>query len=429
VNRRALLSLTHDCTNACVMCGVAGLTAPFVDVPRELRRLRDEGFDEVTFGGGEPGLVEELPRHVAAARALGFVRVGVQTNGHALRSVDAAAALSAAGLTDVHLSLHGALPAAHDYHTGRTGSHADVLLAIDAAKRVGLDVVVLTLLTRSSFRDLERMPRLLATHGVDAWALAVPRVAGRNAAAFDRVHPRLGLALPHALRALEHGRALGIEGFVVDAPLCLLGPLGERAWVRQRLAFGDRCAGCILRDRCSGVDPVYLQRFGGDELAPRATARAPLQFTGRAARLARVFVGPGALAEGVAPPALAPPPDRARRALPLLGRVRPGVAEVPRAAPRRSGAELRALFPHLFGAEPAGAAAGPPPWSPRDGKPPNVEARGTPSGAMRSPGSGRAGAVATASRAPAPPGSGPGVPAYDAHAQTERLGGTNGSES
>jgi MoaA/NifB/PqqE/SkfB family radical SAM enzyme len=375
VERRALVSLTHDCTNACVMCGVAGLGPPLPDVRGQLDALRAEGTVEVSFGGGEPGLVPGLGELVAYARGAGFARVGVQTNGLALRSTAAARALAAAGLTDAHLSLHGALPAAHDYHTARAGSHAEVLVAIDAAKGADLDVGVLTVLTRSSFRDLERMPRLLATHRVDAWAIAVPRVAGRDAERFDRVHPRLGLALPYALRALEQAQAFGIVTFVLDAPLCLLGPLGARAIVRERLAFAEACGGCALRERCGGVDPVYLRRFGGDELAPRATARAPEPPEGRAARLARVFVGPGSLALERAPADVAPPPERVRRALPLLGRVRPGVAEVSRAAPRRSGEDLRALFPHLFGAEPSGPAAGPAPWRPRDGAPRDVAPR------------------------------------------------------
>jgi hypothetical protein len=61
---------------------------------------------------------------------------------------------------------------------------------------------------------------------------------------------------------------------------------------------------------------------------------------------ARLFVGTG---ERAAASAAAPPPaDDARRRLPLAGKVQPALREVSAAAPRRSGAELRELFPDLF---------------------------------------------------------------------------------
>jgi hypothetical protein len=64
-------------------------------------------------------------------------------------------------------------------------------------------------------------------------------------------------------------------------------------------------------------------------------------------RLAGLFAGPGDLAEPTG--TVAPP---AKRALPLLGRAEPALAEVPRGAERRSGDALRQIFPALFEAPP-----------------------------------------------------------------------------
>jgi hypothetical protein len=71
----------------------------------------------------------------------------------------------------------------------------------------------------------------------------------------------------------------------------------------------------------------------------------------RHAEVRAMFVGLGEMA----PPslvAIAPSPQRARVALPLLGRPAPGKGEVPASSPKQTGEALKAIFPGLFGAEP-----------------------------------------------------------------------------
>jgi hypothetical protein len=182
---------------------------------------------------------------------------------------------------------------------------------------------------------------------VAAWLLAVPRTAGGAADAFDRVVPRLGLAMPFALHALHTARTLALPAFVQGAPSCLLGPFAARALPDAPRAYHEVCDGCRARTACSGVDPRYLARFGGDELTPReASAFDPVE-----AALLRLFVGVGELAplRSIAAPA---PPAEVRRGLPLLGRVQPALREVSRGAPKQSGEALRELFPALFDKEP-----------------------------------------------------------------------------
>ena len=338
---RATLRLGLTCDNRCVFCAQAGLAdgAPRPALEEELRRLRAEA-DELSFVGGEPTLDARLPEAVAQARAAGFARVGIQTNGRHLAAL--APALARAGLTDVHVSIHGAEPAVHDYHSGAPGSFAALVDGIAAARAARLTVAATTVLTRSNMRALSALPPLLGELDVAAWLVEVPRAAGRAAAAFDRVMPRLALALPFALHALDAARRLGLAALIRGAPLCRLGPLDGWRLADEPRSYGAACAACPARAACPGLDPIYLERFGGDELAPRSVA-APLSVADERARL---FVGIG---ERAAASAAAPPPaDDARRRLPLAGKVQPALREVSAAAPRRSGAELRELFPDLF---------------------------------------------------------------------------------
>ncbi len=346
---RGIVTLTLECPNACIFCAQRGL-APrpersLEDVRAALRALRSEQ-QSVVLAGGEPGLLEALEEHVRAAREEGFLRVGVQTNGAGLVDVERLRGLANAGLTDVHLSVHGAVAAVHDHHTGAPLSFERALAALAAARAAGLSVAVSTVLTRSNFRVLDGLATLLVARGASAWCVSVPVVAGRAHESFDRVVPRLGLALPFALRALVAARARGLAAFISGAPLCLLGPHGGMSVVgAESRAYGAPCVECPARAACPGVDATYLERFDGDELAPRGTLVSPLADES-ARRQAAMFVGAGERAP-LQVRVAASSPAKARRALPTLGRGQPAAAEVGRGE-RRTGEAMRALFPTLF---------------------------------------------------------------------------------
>ncbi len=349
---RPAISLGWACDGACVFCaqdGRDGPPRPLAEVEAELARLAAEGASELTFVGGEPLLAPSLDGAVAAARRLGFTKIGVQTSGRRL-TPERARALAAAGVTDVQLSLHGARPEVHDYHAGVDGALAASVAGLGAARAAGLEVAVATVVTRSNQRNLAELARLLAARGAAAWLLAIPHAAGAAAASFDRVIPRLGLAVPFALHALEVATRLGLPAFVAGAPLCALGPFASRALPLDAAAsapraYGEACDGCAARAACPGVDPTYLARFGGDELAPRE-APPGAALPGAAA----LFAGPGPL-DLPAVAEVPPPPAAARVGLPVLGKVKPARREVSAAAPKKSGEALAELFPELFTGE------------------------------------------------------------------------------
>ncbi len=356
---RATVQIGLACDNECVFCAQSTIErerAPraLEDVTTELRLARGRS-DEVTLVGGEPTLHPQLPELIAAARSLGFRRVGVQTNGRRLaRVVDV---LKSAGLTDVHLSIHGATAAAHDYHTGVPGSLAAVVAALSASRAASLPVVVTTVLTRSNARGLGDVARLVAARGASAWCITVPRARGAAAATFDRVIPRLGIAMPFALHAAQLATSLRLPVFVRGAPLCLLGPFAARSMPTAPRAYADACAQCPARPACPGVEPEYLARFAGDELSPRDAVATP-----DVSDLARMFVGEGEVA-GPVGGEIPEAPARARVALPVLGKVRPALAEVSRATEKKSGAALRELFKDLY---PGERSAEQPAEEPRD---------------------------------------------------------------
>jgi MoaA/NifB/PqqE/SkfB family radical SAM enzyme len=301
--RRATLSLLTDCNNRCVFCAPDGLPTIAPRAIADLLRALDElalKHDAITFTGGEPTLHPDLPAVIAAARARGFARIGLQTHGRRLSESGYADALRDAGLTDVHLSLHGLGSAIHDHHTGVEGSFLESSAGLHAARRAGITTVVTTVLTRSNARSLPALAPWIAAQNIAAWTVAVPRTAGRLTASFDRVSPRLGMAMPYALHALATAQRKGVAVFLRGAPLCVLGPFAGRSLPDEVQAFDPRaCNGCPARPRCPGVDARYLERFGGDEISPsRAPIDPPRPFSGQEVALAAMFVGEGPAGPG-----------------------------------------------------------------------------------------------------------------------------------
>lgn len=275
------------CDHACVFCASDRQAADTNAWPSS---------GPVTLVGMEPG-AGDLEAHVAEARRRGLSPIGVQTHGAQLDR-PRLKALVALGLCEIELSLQGPTAALQDYLVGTPGSFERAVQVLGDARALGLEVRVTTVLTRSSFRSLAPMGPFLAGHGVTAWRVMVPEVAGRAADAFDRVVPRLSLALPYALHALSEARKSGIEAVLSGAPLCLLGPHAAFLSPSPARAFGEPCEGCAARSSCPGLAAIYLARFGDRELrtleaptdprpSPRFAGAGPLAERGIAASLTR----------------------------------------------------------------------------------------------------------------------------------------------
>lgn len=286
-----------------MFCAQAGLEGAG-EFRENLAKLRED-HDEVTFIGGEPTLDARLPSAIAEARALGYTAVGVQTNARRLAAdAELFPALVDAGLSDLQLSIHAPTAEGHDYHTGRDGSFAACTEVIARAQRSDLTVVVTTVVTRSNFRELAKLPPALKRRGVAGWLIELVRPHGRAADNFARVVPRVGMAVPWALHALEQARRHALSAWIRGAPVCALGPFAASSLLGEVRKHPPPCSECSSRPRCPGVDSVYVDVFGHAELRPTEVV-SPAVFDEGRRRLMRMFVGVGELV--ARPPQLVTP--------------------------------------------------------------------------------------------------------------------------
>ncbi len=247
--------------------------------------------DEVVFTGGEITVRRDLPELIEYARSIGFRIIQLQTNGRMLSVPRVVERLAAAGVTEFSPALHGPNAAIHDGSTSVKGSFRQTLTGIRNVRRIGLPVVLNSVITRANHRHLRAMARLFVALEVDQFQFAFVHALGSAAAHFDEVVPRLSAVGPYAREALEVGEAAGVSCMTEAIPLCFLGRFAHLAaeWriprtriydadqivedytetrLREGKAKGPPCEGCAARDRCEGPWREYPARFGWGEFVP-----------------------------------------------------------------------------------------------------------------------------------------------------------------
>ena len=144
----AIVEITARCNLPCPVC-LAGSTAKGAELSRAQVQsalqtlIATEGQPvPLQFAGGEPTLHPELADIVRGARALGFGKMEIDSNGLMLaRDARLAVQLRAAGLTGVYLQMDGIAAAEHEFIRGRDLC-AEKLQAITHCRNAGLQVVL-----------------------------------------------------------------------------------------------------------------------------------------------------------------------------------------------------------------------------------------------------------------------------------------------
>lgn len=170
----AHLELTYRCNWRCVFCynprhhDLRGLSGrEWIAVLDDLREL---GTLSVTLTGGEALTHPDFLEIARAVRSRSFT-LRVLTNG-TLVTEAMADALASLDPMAIELSLHGASAATHDRATGRPGSFAALLRALERMRRRGLSLLLKTPLTWMNEHELDAIIALAeglgAPHKVDA---------------------------------------------------------------------------------------------------------------------------------------------------------------------------------------------------------------------------------------------------------------------
>jgi cyclic pyranopterin phosphate synthase len=316
---RLHIAIGAVCNNNCIFCMEEDREGRYVNnsamTPERVRWMLEQhrGAEEVCFTSGEPTTRRELPEFVQWARALGYRRVSVMTNGRRCGHAPYAGALAKAGMNRFYVSIHGHTKKLHEGLTRTPDSFEQTVAGLDAIaklKRFGIDLHTSTVVTDRNLPHLLDVYRFLRSHGVDQVVFNVMQANGRANTYFEQIFPRYSDIAATFRRFLEDVGEPRPMAFLVDIPLCTTEGIPDfnRGYVEKHahydivehavLAGTDReareatghgrglvlltradldraerskreeCASCLYGGQCEGVWNNYTRRYGWDEFVP-----------------------------------------------------------------------------------------------------------------------------------------------------------------
>lgn len=297
------INLCTTCNQRCLFCCARGGTQPVelsvLERAVALLARRSASHPEqvvLTLTGGEPTGHPHLVDVVSVARAAGFERVFLQTNGVRLDRAERVEALHRAGVTGIMLSLHSHREPVYDEIVGTRGQFPRVMRALEHLARHPFELVKINqVICRPNVGDLADYLRFLSSLPLH------PRTDRRFIPSIANLGQDNGhwaeVALPHeeVVAALHEavGRHPGLFGTLsgdCSVPTCLfwhhraLRPLapsfrvaGETVYLtdhecadppNHKRIKHQRCRDCAFDTRCGGLSTEYARTFGLEALRP-----------------------------------------------------------------------------------------------------------------------------------------------------------------
>jgi len=309
------LALTYRCNNDCSHCyNITNRTLPELstdDWKHVLDRAWELGIPHIIFTGGEPTLHTDLPELIAHAEANGQI-TGLNTNARRLSDAGYVAALVAAGLDHVQITVESCNVEIHDQMVGARGAFPQTIRGVKNVLNSSLYVMTNTTMLKTNLHTIPATLDFLAEIGVPTVGLNALIYSGRGSSVgtglsetelaplletaqektavhgqrliwytptqycnFDPVSMNLGVkgctAALYNMCVEPNGNVLPCQSYYRP-----LGNLLTDAWdsiwnhelavrLRERHDLPEKCNGCSLLAECGGGCPLQF------EMAAQAT--------------------------------------------------------------------------------------------------------------------------------------------------------------
>ncbi|MCB9706491.1 MAG: radical SAM protein [Myxococcales bacterium] len=222
--KKLVMNVTYVCNNHCTFCAVGTRTQLAGHPTRQREHLleyRRQGVTMVDFDGGEPTLNPELIPLIRYARALGYNRINVTTNGRLCFYEDYAGKLVRSGLTTLLFSVHGADARTHAQQVGVAEAYEQTIGGIKNCVRLapaGVELGMNVTLTKGNADQQDALAEL-------AWELGLRWLNIQFLTPFGRatrmIAPDTAAAAAGTRALLERWRdRMKIQ--VINLPYCFL---------------------------------------------------------------------------------------------------------------------------------------------------------------------------------------------------------------
>jgi MoaA/NifB/PqqE/SkfB family radical SAM enzyme len=291
--KKADIKTGFGCNNNCLFC-VQGHKKEFGDktTPEVMAIIKEarRNCDIAVFTGGEPTIRKDILQLVNYAKKIGFKTVQIQSNGRMFAYRDFCRKIIAAGANEYALALHGHTAELHDWLT-QSQSFLQTVVGIKNLRELDQRVIMNAVITKSNYRHLPEIARLLAELDVDQFQFAFVHALGSAEKNFDAIVPRMELVVPYLKKAIDFGRKFGKKVMVEAVPPCFLAgyedsiaefgmpdmeifdldlviPDYKKSRLAQGKSKGPRCQACGFQETCEGPWKEYPDKFGWDEFKP-----------------------------------------------------------------------------------------------------------------------------------------------------------------
>jgi len=287
------------CNNRCRFCVQGNKRFEYGNktteqVKETLRQARTDA-DSIVFTGGEVTIREDFLELVRYAKSLGFKIIQIQTNGRMLAYRKFCEETIAAGANEFSPALHGHTPELHDFLTNGKGAFKQTVQSIINLKNLGQPVITNTVITRSNYRHLPEIAKLLISLHVDQLQFAFVHPTGTVEEYFVSVVPRMTLIEPFVHKGLSLSLKSGTTALTEAIPFCFMKGfekcVAEQYIPRTKIfdasfvlddytqfrltegkAHGPQCIECTWFSVCEGPWREYPAKYGWDEFVPRTDA-------------------------------------------------------------------------------------------------------------------------------------------------------------
>jgi MoaA/NifB/PqqE/SkfB family radical SAM enzyme len=242
--QKLIMNVTYVCNNHCTFCAVGTRTQIDGHPTRQrehLQAYRARGVAMVDFDGGEPTLNPELVGLIRYARAIGYARINVTTNGRLCFYPEFAEKLVRSGLTTLLFSVHGPDPQTHAQHVGVAEAFEQTIGGIKncvAAAPAGVELGMNVTITKGNFDKQMELAAL-------AWSLGLRWLNVQFLTPFGRATRWIA---PDTQAAADQTKAV-IDAFgdrmkiqVINLPFCFMRGYerylqGDLAKLSRHMAF------------------------------------------------------------------------------------------------------------------------------------------------------------------------------------------------
>lgn len=292
----------YSCNNKCLMCSIekkecAFPNRSFSDIEGDLKTGRIEGITEIEFTGGEPTIRRNIVDNIARAKALGYERISLSTNGRLFSYQDFCDKLINAGLNKVTISLLGPNEKIHNAITRTPFSFSETVKGIENLKKIdNFQVNISSVISSLNYQNMLEFGEFVLSLGVKNWYLLdlIPEGSAlKHYAKLAVTKNELSLELNKLETIADKFNELGF----FDFPFCLFESkminstkinyvnTKKRGETTQQVGFNPEriiqtadglysdelrtqikvCSSCRFSDRCGGVWREYLKKFGEEE--------------------------------------------------------------------------------------------------------------------------------------------------------------------